>query len=101
MTLRGASQREKSLVVEDSGVQRALIVQSLAQQGFEIIPGADGREGFELAIEHVPDLVITDSEMPEMNGRDLTRALRKREDLQDIPVLMLTAAADPLNRVKG
>ena len=54
-----------------------------------------------MAIEHVPDLVITDSEMPEMNGRDLTRALRKREDLQDIPVLMLTAAADPLNRVKG
>ena len=101
MTLGGTSQREKILVVEDSGVQRALIVQSLAQQGFEIIPGADGREGFELAIEHVPDLVITDSEMPEMNGRDLTRALRKREDLQDIPVLMLSAADDPLNRAKG
>ena len=68
-------------------------------RGFDA--GADGREGFELAIEHVPDLVITDSEMPEMNGRDLTRALRKRKDLQDIPVLMLTAADDPLNRAKG
>ncbi len=53
-----------------------------------------------MAIEHVPDLVITDSGMPEMNGRYLTRALRKREDLQDISVLMLTAAADPPNRAK-
>ena len=50
MTLGGTSQREKILVVEDSGLQQALIVQSLAQQGFEIIPGADGCEDFELAI---------------------------------------------------
>jgi CheY-like chemotaxis protein len=58
------SQREKILVVEDSSVQRALITQSLAQQSFEIISGKDGEEGLELAIENVPDLVITDSEMP-------------------------------------
>lgn len=95
------SQREKILVVEDSRVQRALITQSLAQQGFEIISGKDGEEGLELAIENVPDLVITDSEMPLMNGRDLTRVLRQRDELKDIPVLMLTAADDPLNRAKG
>ena len=76
------SQREKILVVEDSSVQRALITQSLAQQGFEIISGKDGEEGLELAIENVPDLVITDSEMPLMNGRDLTRALRQRDELR-------------------
>jgi len=95
------SQREKILVVEDSSVQRALITHSLAQQGFEIISGKDGEEGLELAIENVPDLVITDSEMPLMNGRDLTRALRQRDELKDIPVLMLTAADAPLNRAKG
>jgi len=54
----------------------------LAQQGFEIISGKDGEEGLELAIENVPDLVITDSEMPLMNGRDLTRALRQRDELK-------------------
>ena len=103
MTLDGAfaSQREKILVVEDSGVQRALISQSLAQQGFEIIAGENGQEGLDLAIENVPDLVITDSEMPLMNGRDLTRALRRCDELKDVPVLMLTAADDPLNRAKG
>ena len=95
------SQREKILVVEESSVQRALITQSLAQQGFEIISGKDGEEGLELAIENLPDLVITDSEMPLMNGRDLTRALRQRDELKDIPVLMLTAADAPLNRAKG
>jgi putative two-component system response regulator len=76
------SQREKILVVEESSVQRALITKSLAQQGFEIISGKDGEEGLELAIENVPDLVITDSEMPLMNGRDLTRALRQRDELK-------------------
>ena len=45
-------------------MQHALITQSLAQQGFEIISGKDGEERLELAIENVPDLVITDSEMP-------------------------------------
>jgi DNA-binding response OmpR family regulator len=103
MTLDGtfANQREKILVVEDSGVQRALIVQNLAQQGFEIISGENGEEGLALAISSSPDLVITDSEMPLMNGRDLTRALRKHTELKDVPVLMLTAADDPLNRAKG
>ena len=63
-------------------MRRALITQSLAQQGFEIISGKDSEERLELAIENVPDLVITDSEMPLMNGRDLTRALRQRDELK-------------------
>ena len=85
MTLDSAltSQREKILVVEDSSVQRALISQSLAQQGFEIISGKDGEEGLELAIENIPDLVITDSEMPLDDGRDPTRALRQRDEPKD------------------
>ena len=95
------SQREKILVVEDSSVQRALITHSLAQQGFEIISGKDGEEGLELAIENVPDLVITDSEMPlPERPRPDARAQATRR-VKDIPVLMLTAAADPLNRGKG
>ena len=93
--------REKVLVVEDSSLQRSVITQAIAQQGFEVIAAADGRQGLELALEHLPDLVITDSEMPEMNGRDLTRELKKREQLQDVPVVMLTAADSPLSRLKG
>ncbi len=96
-----AEKREKILVVEDSALQRNVIIQGLAQQGFDVVSGNDGEEGLKLAIEHEPDLVITDSEMPVMNGRDLTRALRKHDGLKDVPILMLTAADSPLNRAKG
>jgi DNA-binding response OmpR family regulator len=93
--------REKILVVEDSSLQRNVIIQGLSQQGFEVIPAADGQEGLAQAMKHVPDLVITDSEMPIMNGRDLTRELKKRENLKEIPVLMLTAADSTTERAKG
>ncbi len=93
--------REKVLVVEDSSLQRSVIARAIAQQGFEVITAEDGQQGLELALEHLPDLVITDSEMPVMNGRDLTRELKKREHLADIPVVMLTAADSPLSRLKG
>ena len=93
--------REKVLVVEDSSLQRSVIARAIAQQGFEVITAEDGKQGLDLALEHLPDLVITDSEMPEMNGRDLTRALKTREQVADIPVVMLTAADSPLSRLKG
>jgi DNA-binding response OmpR family regulator len=93
--------REKVLVVEDSRVQRNLIVQSLELQGFEVASAEDGQAGLKKAVEWLPDLVITDSEMPVMNGRDLTRAMKSREDLEEVPVLMLTAADSLLDRAKG
>jgi class 3 adenylate cyclase len=98
---RDAQGREKILVVEDSALQRSVIVQGLSQQGFRVLGAADGQAGLELAIEQVPDLVVTDSEMPVMNGRDMTRELRKVESLKDIPVLMLTAADTPQARAKS
>ena len=96
-----AQTREKILVVEDSALQRNVICQGLLQQGFQVIDAANGQEGLDLAIEHAPDLVVTDSEMPVMNGRDMTRALKKLEASKDIPILMLTAADTPEARVKG
>ena len=93
--------RETILVVDDSLLIRNMMKQGLSQQGFEIILGEDGKEGLQLAIDHHPDLVITDFEMPQMNGRELTRELKKRETLADTPVVMLTAADSAVDRTKG
>ena len=93
--------RETVLVVEDSGVQRAVIVQALAQQGFDVHEAENGKVGLDLALQLVPDLIVTDSEMPVMNGRDLTREVKQREKLRDVPVMMLTAADSELSRAKG
>ena len=93
--------RETVLVVEDSGVQRAVIVQALAQQGFDVHEAENGKIGLDMALQIDPDLIVTDSEMPVMNGRDLTREVKRRERLRDVPVMMLTAADSELARAKG
>lgn len=93
--------REKILVVDDSVLVRNLIKQGLAQQGFEVITGLDGKNGLELAQLHHPDLIVTDFDMPVMNGREMTRALKKRHDLSHIPVMMLTASDSDIDRAKG
>jgi adenylate cyclase len=101
---RGASAtegRETILVVEDSAVQRSVVVQALSQQGFTVLAAENGREGLDLAMRTPPDLVITDAEMPVMNGRDLTRELKRRDRLRDVPVMMLTAADSDASRAKG
>ena len=93
--------REKILVVEDLTVQRNFISQGLSQQGFDVVTAADGQEGLEVAIEQEPALVITDLDMPIMNGRDLCREIRKNEVLKDIPVIMLTASDSKVDEAKG
>jgi len=95
------SLREKILVVDDSALVRNMMKQGLSQQGFEILTANDGQEGYDAAVEYEPDLVITDFNMPKMNGRELTRALKSRETLVDIPVLMLTAADSDTDQRKG
>jgi DNA-binding response OmpR family regulator len=99
--LDGMGQRERVVVAEDSMVQRNLIVQGLEQQGFEVIPAVDGKEALDLILEDPPDLVITDFDMPEMDGRELTRAIRQEEHLKELPVVMLTAADSDKDRQRG
>ena len=93
--------REKILVVDDSALVRNMMKQGLSQQGFEILTANDGQEGYDTAIKHEPDLIITDFNMPRMDGRELTRALKSREALSDIPVLMLTSADSDTDQRKG
>lgn len=101
LMLGGESQRELVLVVEDSMVQRNLIVQGMAQQGFEVVAAENGRQGLDMAFERTPDLVVTDLEMPVMDGMELTRQLKRDETLRDVPVVMLTAYDSEQERDKG
>ena len=96
-----SSLREKILVVDDSMLVLNMMKQGLSQQGFEVLTANDGQEGYDVAVEHEPDLIITDFNMPKMDGRELTRALKSREELSNIPVLMLTAADSDTDQKKG
>ena len=62
--------------------------------------GIDGHEGYEKAIALHPDLVVTDIMMPRMSGDELIRSLRQRPDLRGLPIVALTAQADPESRLE-
>jgi phosphoserine phosphatase RsbU/P len=90
------------LLVEDSSTMRRMISTLLADEGYEVKTAVDGNDGFAKAREEPrPDLILTDFEMPELDGAGLCRALKKDKDLRGIPVLLLTTLAETKNKVTG
>jgi two-component system chemotaxis response regulator CheY len=84
------------LVVDDSTTMRRIIINTLNRLGHEdIVEAANGREGLERLTElaGAVDLIITDSNMPEMSGLDFVRAVRGVESMRALPVLMITTNA--------
>ena len=96
------------LVAEDHADLRAYVAGHLARTGGAgfrrpayILQAADGAEALRLAVEHVPDLVVSDVMMPAMDGVALTAALKADWRTSHVPVLLLTAKADAAARVAG
>ncbi len=83
--------RGRILVIDDEPHIVQVVSLKLRNAGFEVIVASDGEEGFELACEHRPDLIITDFQMPYMTGLELCRALASRQHTRSIPVIILTA----------
>ncbi len=79
------------LAVEDNDINRDLISRMLRKTGAEILLGSGGLEGVQLAVQHHPDLILMDLQMPDIDGYEATR--RIRSSLPDVPVIALTAAA--------
>lgn len=88
------------LVVEDNDELRGFIVQSL-KATYHILESIDGLKGWESAIENVPDIILSDVTMPELNGLELCIRLKQEERTSHIPVIMLTAMASQLHQVNG
>ncbi|MCC6527465.1 MAG: response regulator [Polyangiaceae bacterium] len=83
--------RELILVVDDSAMTRLLVSDCLARQGFRIEAAENGARGLEKARLLKPALIISDYEMPELNGFEMLLELRRGTDTRDIPVIMLSA----------
>ncbi len=90
--------RARILVVDDEADIRALLVELLGRAGFEVDVAPDGRSGLRRLYESPPALVILDITMPDMNGYETLERIR---DLTDVPVLMLTARTQELEKVRG
>jgi two-component system chemotaxis sensor kinase CheA len=92
----------KVLVVEDSYTVRELQRSILEAAGYRVVTARDGREGFErVSADSEIALVITDLEMPEMNGLELTKAIRASDERSSLPVVVVTSLADDEDRMRG
>ncbi len=89
------------LVADDSVTTRTLEKSILENAGFTVATARDGREAFEIAQAETFDLIVTDVEMPGMNGFDLTEALRRDLRYREVPVVIVTSLAREEDRRKG
>jgi len=84
--------RRKILVVDDRWENRSVMVNLLQPIGFEIIEANDGQEGLKMALNHLPDLIITDLVMPIMDGFEFMKELRNSPELKDVIILASSAS---------
>lgn len=89
-----------ALVVEDNE-DIARYIGNVIRDSYSVIYARDGREGLVKAEEYVPDVIITDIMMPECDGLEMTREIRKSELLNHIPVIIVTAKGDDAYRLQG
>lgn len=89
------------LLVEDSPSQQMAMKLFLEREGFKVITANNGFEGINKAFSEVPDIIISDIIMPELNGYQLCRLLKNQESTSKIPIILLTSLEDKLDRFWG
>ena len=92
---------ERVLIVDDDPDIQRLVSYNLSQAGFHVTTASSGRTALETVQQHPPDLIILDIMMPDIDGMEVCRTLRQRENSRRIPIIMLTARADEIDRVVG
>ena len=90
------------LLVEDSSTMRRMLAMMLKDEGYDVKTANDGVEGLAKAREEPrPELILTDYEMPELDGAGLCMEIKKDKELRSIPVLMLTTLGETQNKIAG
>lgn len=89
------------LLIEDDDIIRQLILDLLDIEGFEVISAEDGQSGLQLAQEQIPDLILCNVTMPDLDGYQVFTALRQNPVTQGIPFIFLTAQASKDSKVQA
>ncbi len=92
---------EKILVVDDDPFIINLVVYNLEQEGYKVLQATNGLEALEKARREKPDLIVLDIMLPKMDGYKVSRILKFDKKYKGIPVLMLTAKAQEVDKETG
>jgi DNA-binding response OmpR family regulator len=93
--------KKRLIYIEDEQEMIDLVRLILNRRGYEIIGANGGREGLDLVRQHKPDLVLLDLMMPDMDGWDVYQQMKAEESTQNIPVIVVTAKAQSIDKVLG
>ena len=89
------------LLVEDEPAQREVLAYNLEAEGFRVAKAENGEEGLLLGDEEAPDVIVLDWMLPSVSGIEVCRRLKMRSETRSIPVIMLSARSEEVDRVRG
>ena len=96
-----SADQPRVLVVEDEPAQREVLAYNLEAEGFAVSRAEDGEEALMLVDEQAPDVIVLDWMMPNLSGIEVCRRLKIRSETRGIPVIMLSARSEEVDRVRG
>lgn len=89
------------LLVEDEPAQREVLSYNLQAEGFRVVQAGDGEEALSHVRDELPDLIVLDWMMPKLSGLEVCRQLKSRPETRRVPVIMLSARSEEVDRVRG
>ncbi|WP_370211119.1 phosphate regulon transcriptional regulator PhoB [Roseovarius sp.] len=89
------------LLVEDEPAQRDILTYNLEADGFEVAAAENGEEALLLVDEVSPDIIVLDWMLPNVSGIEVCRQLKSRSDTRGVPIIMLSARSEEVDRVRG
>lgn len=92
---------EKVLIIDDEIHIVELLKYNLESNGYKIIFSLNGREGLDIAVEEKPDLILLDVMLPELDGFDVCKEIKKNKEIEFIPIIMLTAKSEEFDKILG
>jgi DNA-binding response OmpR family regulator len=96
-----AEEKKVVVCVEDEPEMIDLVKLILGRKGFELVGAVGGREGLETVRQLKPDLVLLDLMMPDMDGWEVYQKMKTDDELKEIPVIVVTAKAQSIDKVLG
>lgn len=95
------SQKARILVIDDEAIVRLTVESLLADRNVELLFASNGREGLELARQSLPDAILLDIMMPDMDGYEVCRQVRAIPELAEVPIIIITALDSRASRLAG